>query len=355
MAKERLYPLLLTPIFKEKIWGGRMMENLLNKSLPAGKRIGESWELSDYRDDITRVKNGPLAGTSLHELYLGRPRDLIGREPAPGEAFPLLTKFIDSDQLLSLQVHPPDSYAKVHDSENGKTECWYVVHARPGATVVRGLAPGTTPEQFGRALETGQGLDGLLRRFEVTGGDFIFMPTGVVHAIGEGTIILEIEQNSDMTYRLSDWGRLGADGKPRPLHIRKGLEVTDFGDRSADKLEGLAIFEGGNRITHLCACRYFSVELLDLESTFREDTGGKSLVVLTQVEGSSRIGNGAEAVEAVKGDTVLVPARPGTTTVFPGRGCRILRAYVDPTHGRFIEPLLRKGFGMDEIERFIFR
>jgi len=357
MNSQPLYPMLLAPIFKEKIWGGRMMEKLLNKKLPAGKLIGESWELSDYRDDITRVLNGPLEGTSLDELFIKRPQDLLGRSPEAGEKFPLLTKFIDSDRLLSLQVHPPDSYAKVHDDENGKTECWYVVHAEPGATVIRGLVPGTTAGDFRAGLESGEGLERMLRRCEIQTGDFIFMPTGVVHAICEGSIILEIEQNSDMTYRLFDWGRMGADGRPRPIHLEKGLQVIDFADTSADKLEGLLRHEAGNRVRHMCSCRYFSVEILELESTYREDTGGVSFVVLTAVEGSASIagGTGIE-VEVKKGDTALLPAEPSRSTVVPGRGgCKLVKAYLDPTHKRFIEPLLRKGVPLERIESHIFR
>jgi mannose-6-phosphate isomerase len=294
---------------------------------------------------------------SLDELFKQRLPELIGRTPAASEEFPLLTKFIDSNRLLSLQVHPPDSYAKVHDGENGKTECWYVVHAEPGATVIRGLAPGTTPEAFRAGLDRGEGIENMIRRYEVKAGDFIFMPTGVVHAICQGTIILEIEQNSDMTYRLFDWGRVGADGKPRPTHIGKGMDVIDFADTSPDKLEGVLRHEGGNRVTHMCSCRYFSAEILELESTYRENTDSASFVVLTVVEGSASIADetGIE-VEVKKGDTVLLPAQPPRSTLVPGRGgCKLVKAYIDPTHRRFIEPRLRKGVPMEKIESHIFR
>ncbi|MCE5271994.1 class I mannose-6-phosphate isomerase [bacterium] len=356
MTKEKLYPFLLAPIFKEKIWGGRLMQSVLNKDLPDGKMIGESWELSDYRGDITAPVNGPLAGAPFHELYLKYPQEILGRVPAPGEVFPLLTKFIDSNQLLSLQVHPSDSYALEHDGEYGKTECWYVVYAKPGATVVRGLTAGVTREAFRRALETGAGLEEMLVSHPVAEGDFLFMPTGVVHAIGEGTIILEIEQNSDMTYRLSDWGRLGADGRPRPLHLGKGLDVTDFEDRTEAKAAGLSYHEAGNSFTHYCSCRYFSAEVLDLESTLRLDTGGGTFFVLTLVRGTAEIcGENGEKVEARTGDTVFLPAQPQGATITPGHGCRIVKAYIDPTHRRFIEPLLRKGFPLEQIERYIQR
>ena len=355
MRDTPLYPMKLAPIFKEKIWGGRQFETLLNKKLPPDKLIGESWELSLYREDITWPLNGPLAGVKLSEIYQSRPAELTGRTPAPGEKFPLLSKFVDSSRLLSLQVHPPDSFALEHDHEYGKTECWYVVHAAPGAEIIRGLAPGTTREQFSEGLKTGE-VDNLIRRYPVKTGDFIFMPTGVVHAICEGTVILEIEQNSDMTYRLWDWGRLAPDGKPRPLHLEKGLAVIDFADRSPDKIEGVSYFEAGNRVTHLASCRYFSVELLELSSTCRVDTGGKSFVLLTVVEGCLKVsGDSGEEVSAVKGDTVLLPARPSSSTLLPERGCKVVKAYFDRTNRRFIEPLLRRGDGMEEIEGLIFR
>ena len=356
MSESLLYPMLLAPIYKEKIWGGRLMEKLLNKKLPADQLIGESWELSVYRNDITQVVNGPLAGTKFDELSRNFPLELTGRTPAADEPFPLLTKFIDSNQLLSLQVHPPDSYAMEHDSEYGKTECWYVVFAQPGASIIRGLKPGTSPEAFRRALETSQGVGKMVRCFPVQTGDFIFMPTGVVHAICQGTIILEIEQNSDMTYRLNDWGRVGPDGKPRPIHLDKGMDVIDFDNQSPDKIEGISYFEAGNRISHMASCRYFSVEILDLESTCRVDTGATTFVVLTVVEGEVTVsGEEGEKVRAIKGDTVFLPASLPTATLVPGRTCRIVKAYIDPTHRRFIQPLIRKGVGMEEIEKLIFR
>jgi len=358
MAQPPLYPMKLAPVFKSKIWGGRMLEKLLNKKLPPDQLIGESWELTLYRDDITHPVNGPLAGVPLTDIFHDRPRELLGSTPAGGEEkFPLLTKFIDSRELLSLQVHPPDDYAGRHDGEYGKTECWYVVHAEPGARLIRGLAPEVEPEKFRRALETGESLAGMVRSFPVAAGDFIFMPAGVVHAIGEGTIILEIEQNSDMTYRLNDWGRLKPDGTPRPLHIDKGLDVIDYDDESPDKIEGISYYEAGNRITHLASCRYFSVERLELSSTCREDTGGRSFEVLTVVEGEMTVrSESGEEVQAIRGDTVLLPALPSAATLTPGRkGCRIIKAYIDPTQRRFIEPLIRRGSGMKMIEKLIFR
>jgi len=253
-------------------------------------------------------------------------------------------------------VHPPDSYAAENDSESGKTECWYVVYAKPAARIIRGLAPGTTPEEFRQALLTGCGIDRMLLSFEVQAGDFIFMPTGVVHAIGEGTIMLEIEQNSDMTYRLYDWDRLKPDGTPRPLHIDKGLDVTDFDNRTPARIEGLSYFEAGNRITHLASCRYFSVELLELESTYRVDTGGRSFTVLTVAEGLALVsGEGGDELKVSTGDTVFLPAEPPTSTVMPVRTCKIVKVYIDPTHRRFMEPLLRRGVGLDKIERHVFR
>ena len=355
MSDNHLYPMKLAPIYKDKIWGGRVMKELLNKDMPDGL-IGESWELSVYRDDITHPLNGPLQGVSLKDIYDERPVELAGRAPSPGETFPLLTKFIDARQLLSLQVHPADSYAQKNDGDNGKTECWYVVHADPGATLIRGLQPGLDPEAFRRALETSKGLEKMVRRFPVATGDFLYLPTGVVHAICENTVVLEVEQNSDMTYRLNDWGRVGTDGKPRPLHIDKGMDVIDFDDDSPDTIEGLSYHEGGNRITHMVSCQYFSVEILELESTYRVDTGGRSFAVLTVVEGSMSVtGEHGEVVETVKGDTVLVPAKPSAATVAPRRGCKVVKAYLDPTHKRFIEPLLRVGKKMEDIDKLIYR
>ena len=151
MSQIPLYPMKLAPIYKDKIWGGRKMEKVLNKDLPPELPIGESWELSDYRDDITQVLNGPLAGKTLHDLYFDRSNELVGSSVSTKEVFPLLTKFIDSNELLSLQVHPSDDYSHIHENgEHGKTECWYIVHAEPGAEVIRGLQPGVEPEELRR-------------------------------------------------------------------------------------------------------------------------------------------------------------------------------------------------------------
>ncbi len=355
-AATRLYPLHLAPIFKEKIWGGRLMERMLNKQLPPGRPIGESWELSLYREDITRVLNGPLAGMPLDELYRSRPAELLGTAAEPGAVFPLLTKFIDADRLLSLQVHPPDAYALEHDRELGKTECWYIVWARPGAKLIRGLEPGTTPEAFRRALETGRGVEALVHEYEVKTGDFIFLPTGVVHAIGAGMIVLEIEQNSDMTYRLWDWDRTDPAGRPRPLHLDKGLAVTDFAARYDDLTGGIAYAEDSNRITHLASCRYFTAELLELERACGLDTAGRSCIVLTVVGGAAEVvGEGGERVRARQGDTLLLPAEPRHYTVLPERGATVVKAYIDPTHERFSAPLVRRGVPLERIEQQIFR
>ena len=206
-------------------------------------------------------------------------------------------------------------------------------------------------------METGEGLNELVRRFEVRAGDFTFLPTGTVHAICEGLIVLEVEQNSDMTYRLNDWGRVGTDGVPRPLHIEKGMDVINFKDDSPDTIEGLARHEAGNRIVHMCSCKYFSAEILELKSTHREDTGGSHFVCLTVVEGAAEVkGECGESVNLITGDTVLLPARPQNSTVFPARGgCKMVKAYVDPTHRTFMEPLMKLGFPMDQIEKHIFR
>jgi len=229
-AQQPLYPLLFEDLFKEKIWGGRRLETALGRQLPPEKAVGESWEISDRDPDISVVANGPLRGLSLHQLLLDRQEELLG----PGfdlgrfQRFPLLIKFIDANKVLSVQVHPPDEFARAHDPhDDGKTEMFYILGTQPDTVLYLGLQPGVTRADFERSLEVG-GVGELLRPVEVAPGDCIFLPPGTLHAPGAGLLFAEVQQNSDLTYRVYDWDRLGPDGQPRPLHLEKALAVIDW-------------------------------------------------------------------------------------------------------------------------------
>jgi mannose-6-phosphate isomerase len=221
-----LYPLTFHPIFKERVWGDRKIETLYGKALPADKPIGESWEISDRPEDVSVINNGPLAGKDLQYLMQHHQKELLGYEGA--KRFPLLIKILDAQEKLSLQVHPP---AQVAPGLNGepKTEMWYITDAAPEAELFVGLKRSVTREQFEKKIHDGTVAE-CFHRVAVKAGDAMFLPSGRVHAIGAGLVIFEIQQNSDTTYRVFDWNRVGLDAKPRPLHIRESLASIDFND-----------------------------------------------------------------------------------------------------------------------------
>ena len=221
-----LYPLTFQPIFKERVWGNRKIETLYGKALPPDKPIGESWEISDRPDDVSVIANGPLAGKDLQFIMQHHQKELLGYE-GPNR-FPLLIKILDAQEKLSLQVHPPASVAPSLKGEP-KTEMWYITDATPDAELFVGLKQGVTRDQFENKIHDNTVAESF-NRIPVQAGDAMFLPSGRVHAIGAGLVIFEIQQNSDTTYRVFDWNRVGLDGKPRPLHIRESLASIDFTD-----------------------------------------------------------------------------------------------------------------------------
>ncbi len=224
-----MHPLILSPIYRRYLWGGRRFASALGRQLPAGDDYAESWELVDRGADQSVVAAGPLAGVTLGSLVRERGGDLLGRH-APQTAFPLLFKFLDACRDLSVQVHPDDARAaRLPSPDLGKTEAWYVVDAEPGSRIYAGLHAGVDRDTLAASLRSGR-CDEVLHAFEARPGDCIFIPAGTVHAIGAGLLVAEIQQSSDVTYRLHDWNRVGPDGAPRPLHVEAGLEaVTQFG------------------------------------------------------------------------------------------------------------------------------
>jgi len=209
------------PLYRERVWGGRRLESLLGRKLPPGPPIGESWEISDRPEAQSKVRGGPHNGSTLRELLLRHPEELMGPEWPAGGRFPLLVKWLDCSERLSLQVHPPAEVSLELGGET-KTENWYVAHSAPGASLFVGLKPGVSRSAFERAVADGTA-EACLNKIPAASGDSILVSSGQVHAIDAGNLILEIQQNSDTTYRLYDWGRVGLDGKPRKLHLDESL------------------------------------------------------------------------------------------------------------------------------------
>lgn len=259
----------------ERVWGGRQLETLYGKALPPGVPIGESWELVDRPEAQSVVAEGPLAGNTLHTLWNEHRASLFGqRHAGAGERFPLLFKLLDAAERLSVQVHPPEAVAPELHGEP-KTEMWYVTAAQADADIFAGLAAGSDRAGFEAALEKGE-VEGLLHRLPTRAGDCIFIPSGRVHAIGGGNVIVEVQQNSDTTYRVFDWNRLGLDGKPRELHIEASMRSIDFHDIEP------AFEDAGAE--PLVTCPYFNVSHWKLD-TPREAAPAGDFAVVTVLSG----------------------------------------------------------------------
>ena len=222
------HPILCRPIYRERVWGGRSLESKLGRGLPAGQMIGESWEVADRPGARSVIETGPYAGMTLRNAISGHAESIMGPDYPPHHPFPILVKWLDCRETLSLQVHPPAEVARKFGGEP-KTETWYMVDVDPGAELMAGLRAGVTRDLFEAALLMGD-LESLVHKISVAAGDALVVPSGRLHAIGKGNVILEIQQNSDTTYRVYDWGRAGLDGMPRPLHVEESLRSIDFLD-----------------------------------------------------------------------------------------------------------------------------
>ena len=303
----KLYPLTFEPILKERIWGGRNLETLYHKHLPTGLRVGESWEISDRPGDESVVARGPLRGKTLHWLMEQCPGDLLGsRDPTPAR-FPLLIKIIDAQDTLSLQVHPPASVAARLGGEP-KTEMWYVARAEHGAELFVGLKKGVSRAEFERKLAS-QTVAECFHRIAVHEGDAMFLPSGRVHALGAGTVIFEIQQNSDTTYRVFDWNRVDRDGKARELHVPQSLASIDFADFEPALLPRTVSASQPGTIRPLVRDNLFSVNLRQWATGDQLAWPAGRMRIFGVVQGALRIEGAGETVEIGAGEFCLLPAQ----------------------------------------------
>lgn len=304
---ESLYPLTFQPNLHELVWGGHKLQVL--KGLPRdNRRLGESWEISDVPTSQSVVAEGPLAGKTLSELVGRYGPSLLGHHifEADGRSFPLLVKFIDAQDDLSIQVHPNDALAKERHNKLGKTEMWYVMDAEPGATLLAGFKEKITRKEYRRRVADGSIVD-VLARHEVHPGDVFFIPAGRVHAICSGILLCEIQQSSDVTYRLFDYHRLGLDGQPRQLHTDEALDAIDFNVYANYRTAYTPVDEGAVRIVD---CRYFVVSVLSTSTLLRRNLLAEdSFVTLSCLSGRGVIRTASgNTVELHKGMSCLVPA-----------------------------------------------
>jgi mannose-6-phosphate isomerase len=288
-------PIVFEPIPMERVWGGRRFESLLGKAIPNGVLIGELWEIVDREDAQSIVHSGPFRGTTLHELWANQRAEIFGEAYAghPSARFPLLIKLLDARERLSVQVHPPLHLAETLGGEP-KTEVWYFLDALPGARIYAGLKKGVTREEFENDLRTGE-VERTLHEIPVVTGESIFIPSGRLHAIGEGNVIVEVQQNSDTTYRVYDWNRMGLDGQPRAMHIEESLASIDF-----DDFEPAAKAAWEKTVAN---CPFFQVEKLSLESP-RDVRPDRRFALVAVTDGSVLCGGKRFG----KGQFFIVPA-----------------------------------------------
>jgi mannose-6-phosphate isomerase len=324
----RLYPLKFRPIIKEKIWGGTRLKTVLHKKSKAEK-AGESWEISCFPGSISRVRNGFLTGNTLEELievYMG---DLVGDGVFEkyGTLFPLLVKFIDANEALSIQVHPNDDLARKQFGSYGKTEMWYVIEAEKDAEIIVGFDKQVDRRIWQQHLRDKTIMD-LLHKEKAGPGDMFFLPSGRIHAIGAGILLAEIQQTSDATLRVYDYDRTDAQGNLRELHTEKALEAIDFNVYKSYRTSYEKQKDVPNR---LAACEYFTVNLLELEHDLIVDYSTiDSFVIYICLDGKLKIryyDNDQETLE--KGETILVPAEIRNLTLLPEKSSKILEVYIE--------------------------
>lgn len=306
-----VYPLLFDPIYQTRIWGGRRLETLLGRSLPPAEPIGESWELSDLPGAESRVRHGPARGRSLHVLVEDWGTSLTGRTPLCDGRFPLLIKYLDADQPLSIQVHPPpDADADV--SGPVKHEAWVVLHADPGGCVYRGLRPGVTADQLRSAIHDGHAPD-LLERIPVRAGQALYLPAGVVHALGAGVLVAEVQTPSDVTYRLFDWNRADPHtGRPRDLHIEQALRCLRPAQNLVQAEARSHVASVWTSVTRLISCSHFVIERVRMIEGVEQDVPYAEPVIWMILAGegevSCKFGDDRMIVGFAPSDTVLLPA-----------------------------------------------
>ncbi len=331
MTDTTLYPLLTKRYIKSTIWGGTKLAAWLDIPDPHPERIGEIWLVYD----TNTITNGALAGRTLANVTQEYGKALVGTRPfaQQGADFPLLAKYLDSTQSLSIQVHPDDTYAHIHEADSGfhgKTEAWYIIAAEPNATVIYGFSEPTEPATFAEAVKAGT-VETLRHRVTVKPGDVIFVPAGTVHAIDAGITLFEIQQKSDLTYRLYDFGRVDATtGAPRDLHIEKGVEVSDL---APSPYATIAAHPLSDTRSLLVSCPYFALERWRLlhPQTGRTDAGSLEILTFLEVSGIVRWEGGDVVVR--HGESVVLPATLGAYTLIPDAesisdSASVLRVYV---------------------------
>mgnify|MGYP000105396753 CR=1 FL=1 len=323
----KLYPFKFKAIYKEKIWGGNKLKKKFRRNIPSSK-TGESWEITDNESGISIVKNGKLSGRSINELIKIYGKKLLGNITTQKNNFPLLIKFIDASQKLSVQVHPSEKNAKKSNKKNAKTEMWYVLSAKNNAKIVYGLNSNIDNKKLKRVIKNGT-LNSYLNEVEVQAGDSFFIPGGTIHAIKGGILLAEIQQNSDTTYRLYDWDRHDKKGNSRTLHINKAFKtINDAGKKTRNhKFKKNIIYKNNNyQQKFLTISPYFTVEHFSLKKYFNFKPNYQRFYVIINLSGNLKISADNKIYKFQPGETILIPASINNVKI-TGKG-EFLRTYI---------------------------
>lgn len=323
-----LYPLKFKTIYKDKIWGGNKIKTYLHKDFGSLPNCGETWEISGVKSDVSVVENGELAGESLAGLLEQYKGELVGEKVYAhfGNIFPLLIKFIDANEDLSIQVHPDDELAKKRHNSFGKTEMWYVIEADPGSTLIAGFNKELTQQEYLDKFNSGH-LTDILNKEDVKAGDVFFLPAGRVHTIGKGLLIAEIQQTSDITYRIYDFDRVDDKGNKRELHTEEALAAIDYKHYPEYKTQ----YEPKKDETvHLVSCPYFTTNLLDFTTGTTKDYNNlDSFVIYACVEGEFTVKTNGEEYPVKMGDCILLPKTVSNVQLETTTGFKILESYIE--------------------------
>ncbi len=327
MSPISFYPLRFKPLLRRLIWGGRRLGIVLHKPIGDESDYAESWELADYHDQVSVVLEGGLAGSTLRDLVRSRGSELLGKALGPREEFPLLVKFIDAHQALSVQVHPDDETGRRLANDNGKTETWVILDTEPGSLIYAGLKQGVGRDEFASAIHSAN-VELLLNSFEPRPGDCILIEAGTVHAIGAGVLLAEIQEMSDATFRIHDWGRKGPDGKPRQLHFREAMESINFERGPVGPITPVAqpIAGGGTR-ERLARSPYFALERMSLVQPALVGDPDRFTIVMG-LKGKSTIEHGGNRVPLEFGQTLLLPAALKRCEIAPRGEATVLTCVV---------------------------
>jgi mannose-6-phosphate isomerase len=339
----------LAPFFVPRIWGARTLEPLF--SIPAGPEpIGEAWMTGEE----SVFASGPFAGQPLGKIWPLLPPEWTGTRIGNAQRIPLLIKFLFPEDKLSVQVHPSDEYARAHESGPapvGKTEMWYAIQARSGAQIGLGLLPGVTREIFQRSIEESS-VEGALQQISVRPDDAYFVPSGTPHMIGPGMVLCEIQQHSDITYRVFDFNRRQADGTLRPLHIRQALDVLNFGKSSGGQIEPVRVQQGPLAKTYLAACSYFATEKWEFSTPVAGATSSDRFELLIFLSGRGAIESSGESAPFGPAEVWLIPSTLGAYRLIPDSATTLLRTYV-PDLQTFARQLAAENIPQAAISRLI--